>query len=166
MLLHRRITSSSLLSRLIILCYNPVNDSDFYLRQCLTGFFDNFVTFVPDAHMLLEEAYLPTLQILCNAPDISPLQEIDPYEVSRFILNLTRLETRKPGGENFCAHNSLVFSILAEVLNAESNIDKETLIKSLKDLHLELDDNTSKKNLQEAIDKVMEMVNILHTNNC
>ncbi|XP_033356774.1 condensin complex subunit 3 [Bombus vosnesenskii] len=158
LLLHRRITSSSLLSRLIILCYNPVNDSDFYLRQCLTGFFDNFVTFVPDAHMLLEEAYLPTLQILCNAPDISPLQEIDPYEVSGFILNLTRLETRKPGGENFCAHNSLVFSILAEVLNTESNIDKETLIKSLKDLHLELDDNTSKKNLQEAIDKVMEMV--------
>ncbi|CAD1469487.1 unnamed protein product [Heterotrigona itama] len=160
LLLHRRISSSSLLSRLIILCYNPVNDNDFYLRQCLSGFFDNFVTLVPDAQMLLEEAYLPTLQILCNAPDISPLQEIDPYDISRFILNLTRHELRKPGTENYCAHNNLVFTILAEMLNTTSKIDQETLIKSLKDLHLDLDDDKFKKNLQEAINKVMETISV------
>ena len=143
-----------------------MNDNDFYLRQCLSGFFDNFVGLVPDAQILLEEAYLPTLQTLCNAPDISPLQEIDPYDISRFILNLTRHELRKPGTENYCAHNNLVFTILAEMLNTTSKIDQETLIKSLKDLHLDLDDDTFKKNLQEAVNKVMETVNILHTNYC
>ncbi|XP_076666914.1 chromosome associated protein G [Andrena cerasifolii] len=156
LLLNRRISGYSLLSRLIILCYNPVNDNDFYLRQCLSCFFDNFVIRVPDAQEMLEEAYLPTLQILCKAPDISPLHEIDPCLVSRFILNLTRHEIRKPNGNNYCVHNNLVFTILAEVLNPMSSIDQQTLIKSLKYLHLEIDDNTTKQNLREAVDKVLE----------
>ncbi|OAD60372.1 Condensin complex subunit 3 [Eufriesea mexicana] len=158
LLLNRRISSTSLLSRLIILCYNPVNDNDYYLRQCLTGFFDNFVVLVPDAQTQLEEAYLPTLQTLCNAPEISPLQEIDPYEVSTFILNLTRLGIRQSGAENYCVHNSLVFTILAEILNPVSNIDQETLVKSLKNLNVEFDDITSKENLLEAVNRVTEVV--------
>ncbi|CAK9813926.1 Condensin complex subunit 3 [Anthophora quadrimaculata] len=158
LLLNQRISNSTLLSRLIILCYNPANDQDFYLRQCLSGFFDNFIVRVPDAQVLLEEAYLPTLEIICNAPEISPLQEIDPYEVSTFILNLTRFEIRKSDVEHYSAHNSMVFTILAEVLNPHSNIDKETLIKSLTNLHLELDDNASKANIREAINKITEMV--------
>lgn len=138
-----------------------MNDQDFYLRQCLTGFFANFTIRVPDAQQMLEEAYLPTLQILCNAPDISPLQEIDPYEVSVFILNLTRHRIRKSEGNNYCAHNNLVFTILAEILNPIGNIDQEALIKSLKDLHLEIDDDTTKENLREAVNKVLQMVRIL-----
>ena len=41
-------------------------------------------------------------------------------------------------------------------MNPMSNIDQETLIKSLKYLHLEIDDNTTKQNLHEAVDKVLE----------
>ncbi|XP_076234312.1 chromosome associated protein G [Calliopsis andreniformis] len=158
LLLNRRISGPSLISKLIILCYNPVNDNDYYLRQCLTGFFSYFTIRVPDAQQMLEEAYLPTLQIICNAPDISPLQEIDSYQVSKFILNLTRHRTRKLEADNYCAHNNLVFEMLAEVLNPMSNIDQETLIKSLKDLHLDIDHDTMKKNLEEAVNKVYDMV--------
>ncbi|KOC59737.1 Condensin complex subunit 3 [Habropoda laboriosa] len=157
LLLNQRISNSSLLSRLIILCYNPVNDNDFYLRQCLSGFFDNYVTRVPDAQMLLEEAYLPTLGIICNAPEVSPLQEIDPYDISRFILNLSRFGIRKSDTEHYCVHNNIVFTILAEILNPDSSIDKETLVKSLKDLHLEVDD-PSKQNIREAMNNVTELV--------
>ena len=111
---------------------------------------------------MLEEAYLPTLQILCKAPDTSPLHEIDPCLVSRFILNLTRHEIRKSRTDNYYAHNNLVFTMLAEVLNPMSTIDQETLIKSLKYLHLEIDDNTTKQNLCEAVDKVLENVRIIY----
>ncbi|XP_076748823.1 chromosome associated protein G [Xylocopa sonorina] len=158
LLFNQRISSSSLLSRLIILCYNPTTNGDFYLRQCLSAFFDNFVVRVPDALALLEEAYLPTLHILCNAPEISPLQEIDPYDVSSFMLNLTRFRISKPGMENYCVHNSLVYSILADILNPNSRIDKRTLIKSLPNLQLELDNDTSKQNLREAAKKVSDMI--------
>ncbi|XP_033333688.2 chromosome associated protein G isoform X2 [Megalopta genalis] len=156
LLLNRRISSSILLSRLILLSYNPVNDNDYYLRQCLSGFFDNFLLRVPDAHQMFEEAYLPTLQVICNAPETSPLQEIDPYEVSKFMLSLTRFKCSKSG--IYCPHNSLVFVILAEVLNPMSSISRGVLIKSLRNLHLEFEDNATKENLVSAIDKVAEMM--------
>ncbi|XP_032674669.1 condensin complex subunit 3 isoform X2 [Odontomachus brunneus] len=57
LLLNRRISSSSLVSRLIILCYNPVNIDDIHLRQCLCAFFDHFVMRVPDAVEMLENLY-------------------------------------------------------------------------------------------------------------
>ncbi|XP_031831534.1 chromosome associated protein G [Nomia melanderi] len=157
LLINQRISSSNLLSKLILLCYNPMNDNDFYLRQCLSGFFDNFILRVPDAQEMFEEAYLPTLQVLCNAPDSSPLQEIDPYEVSKFMLNITRYGIKKSGTDN-CVHKNLAFTILVEVLNPNSKINQEVLIKSLKNLHLEIDDNASKENLLIAIDKIVEIV--------
>lgn len=160
LLLHQRISSSNVLSKLIILCFNPVNDNDFHLRQCLSVFFDNFVTRVPDSHELLEQAYLPTLQILCKAPEISPLNEIDAYDVSRFILNLTRFGNPKSGVEHYRSHNNFAFMILAEILNRNSKIEATILIRSLKDLRIEIDDNASKENIREAINKITEMVKI------
>ncbi|XP_019888432.1 condensin complex subunit 3 isoform X2 [Ooceraea biroi] len=157
LLLNKRISSNSLISRLIILCYNPVNADDVYLRQCLSAFFDYFVTCVPDAHEMLENSYLPTLRVLCNAPDVSPLQEIDIYHVSRFILSLTRRERQKDG-QTFYTHNNLAFAILAEILNPESKIDQETLIKSLTNLHIQIEDGTSKHSLLEAVENVANMI--------
>ncbi|XP_043255103.1 condensin complex subunit 3-like [Colletes gigas] len=157
LLINQRISSVGLLSRLIILCFNPANDRDYYLRQCLSTFFDNFLTRVPQAQEMFEEAYLPTLKILYNAPDTSPLQEIDPYDVSKFILSMTRISHSKFASKNYYAHNNLVFTIFTEVINSNSCIDEEMLIKSLQYLHLEIDDS-SKKNILLALDKVLEMV--------
>ncbi|KYM96379.1 PREDICTED: condensin complex subunit 3-like [Cyphomyrmex costatus] len=159
LLLNQRINSSSLLLHLIIMCFNPVNVDDIYLCQCLSAFFDCFIGCVPDAQEMLESAYLPTLQVLCNAPDFSPLQEINAYHVSRFILGLTRRGCQKSSGQTFYTHNNLAFAILAEILNPESKIDQEILIRSLTDLCIQLqDDNLSKQNLQKAIKNVTKMV--------
>lgn len=154
LLLNRRINDSNLISRLIILCYNPVNANDDYLRQCLSVFFNQFVTRVPDAYEMLENVYFSTLRVLCKAPDTSPLQEIDPYHVSRFILNLTRSDK----GSGSYVHNNFAFAMLAEILNPESEIDKETLVKSLPNLNTQIEDGPSKQNLQEAVKNVRSMV--------
>ncbi|XP_020300506.1 condensin complex subunit 3 isoform X2 [Pseudomyrmex gracilis] len=152
LLLNRRINDSNLISRLIILCYNPVNANDDYLRQCLSVFFNQFVTRVSDAYEMLESIYFSTLRVLCKAPDTSPLQEIDPYQVSRFILNLTRSD------KGSYIHNNFAFAILAEILNPESEIDKETLVKSLPNLNTQIEDGPSKQNLQEAVKNVRSML--------
>lgn len=157
LLLNKRISSNNLISRLIIMCYNPVNADDVYLRQCLSAFFNYFVACVPDAHEMLENSYLPTLRILCNAPNVSPLQEIDTYHVSRFILSLTR-GGQTSSVQTFCMHNNLAFAILAEILNPESKIDQEVLIRSLTNLCIQIEDDISKQNLQEAIENVTKMV--------
>lgn len=158
LLLNQRISSSNLISRLIIMCYNPVNADDFYLRQCLSAFFDCFVARVPDAQEMLEDAYFLTLQVLCDAPNISPLQEINAYHMSKFILSLTRQGCQKTNGQTFYTHNNLAFAILAEILNPESKIDQEILIKSLTNLCIQIEDNLSKENLQKAVKNVTNMV--------
>lgn len=148
---------------MIILGYNEANIDDIYLRQCLSVFFEHFIVRVPEAQEMLESAYFPTLRALCDAPDVSPLREIDTYHVSKFILNLTRRGYQKTGGQTFYTHNNLVFAILAEILNPESNIDKDTLIKSLTNLYIQIEDAPSKQNLQEAIENVTKMVHKLFT---
>jgi len=140
------------------MCYNPVNVDDIYLRQCLSAFFDCFVTCVPDAQEMLEGAYFPTLQVLCNAPDISPLREINAYHISNFILSLTRRRYQKTSGQTFYTHNNLAFAILAEILNPQSKIDQEILIRSLTNLCIQIEDDLSKQNLQKAIKNVTKMV--------
>ncbi|XP_076622224.1 condensin complex subunit 3-like isoform X2 [Colletes latitarsis] len=158
LLINQRISSIGLLSRLIISCFNPANDRDYYLRQCLSTFFDNFVTRVPQAQEMLEKAYLPTLKILYNAPETSPLQEVDPYDVSKFILLMTRHGFCKPLTEDYHAHNSLVYTILTEILNLHSCIDQQVLVKSLQNLYPDINDNVSKENLHRTIDKISEMI--------
>ncbi|EFN66582.1 Condensin complex subunit 3 [Camponotus floridanus] len=158
LLLNQRISSSTLISRLIILAYNKANIDDIYLRQCLSVFFEHFIVRVPEAQEMLESAYFPTLRALCDAPDVSPLREIDIYHVSKFILNLTSRGYQKTEVQTFCTHNNLAFAILAEILNSESNIDKDILIKSLTNLHIQIEDAPSKQNLQEAIENVTNMV--------
>ncbi|XP_043255014.1 condensin complex subunit 3-like [Colletes gigas] len=158
LLINQRINSVGLLSRLIILCFNPVNDRDYYLRQCLSTFFDNFLTRVPQAQEMLEGAYLPTLKILYNAPETSPLQEVDPYVVSKFILLMTRHGLCKPLTEDYHAHNSLVYTMLAEILNLHSCIDQQVLVKSLQNLYLDINDDVSKENLRRTITTISEMI--------
>ncbi|XP_025154872.1 condensin complex subunit 3 isoform X2 [Harpegnathos saltator] len=158
LLVNRRISSSSLVSRLIILYYNPANADDVYLRQCLCVFFDHFAISVPDAPEMLENAYFPTLRVICNAPDISPLQSIDTYHVSIFILTSITRNNQKFGKQMFDMHNNLAFAVLAEILNPDSTINQETLIKSLTVLCVQFEDGPSKENLQEDIERVTNMV--------
>ncbi|KAK2582335.1 hypothetical protein KPH14_004672 [Odynerus spinipes] len=157
LLVNCRINSSTVLVRIIIMYYNPVSSDDAYLRQCISSFFNQFVQKVPYNQEMLEETFFPILRILCNAPDSSPLQEINPYDVAMFILNLTR---NREGSKMYTyrVHNSLAFAILAEILNPNSKIDKHVLIKCLRNLHLEIDDNVAQQNLEDGTEKLLLMV--------
>ncbi|KAL2719211.1 Condensin complex subunit 3 [Vespula squamosa] len=160
LLINRRISSSTLLARLIIMYYNPANNDDPYLCQCISSFFDQFILYVPFNQEMLEEAFFPVLKIICDAPEISPLQEINLYNVAAFILNLTRNRGKESESINtYCVHNNLAFAILAEILNTNSKIDKDVLIKCLKNLDIQIDDNLSKEDLKDGIEKVLLMVN-------
>ncbi|KAL0123746.1 hypothetical protein PUN28_005921 [Cardiocondyla obscurior] len=159
LLFNERIKSSNLISLLIIMCYNPVNVDDVYVHQCLSTFFESFIIKVPDAHEMFENAYFPTLRIICDAPDVSPLRDINAYHVSKFILNFIRRGYQKnKGQESFDVHNNIAFSLLAEILNPESKIDHEILIKSLPNLCIQIEDEVSKQNLKKAINNVIKMV--------
>ncbi|XP_023289112.1 condensin complex subunit 3 [Orussus abietinus] len=157
LLLHQRIVSARLLSRLIILWFNPISEDDIRMRQCLTSFFHAFAISALTSQDMLEKAFMLTLHALVNAPAFSPLHEINPLKVSKFILSLT-----KPGIQqsisNSYIHENLAFTILGEILNDRREISLSILIKSLQYLDIQLDDETKTNDLCEAAQKVLKMV--------
>lgn len=160
LLLHRVIVSSSLISKLLILWNNPVTLDDFYLRQCLTLFFNNYPTLVPDSRQILAESFFKTLRILANAPDDSPLKEIKPLKIAQMILHFSRPKSND-GPLTYSGHDHLAVDILIETLKSESEIDPRDLIQSLKFLVLSLENESVVKSLQNAVEKLLAKVNIV-----
>ncbi|KAJ8711296.1 hypothetical protein PYW07_008538 [Mythimna separata] len=83
--------SPAILSRLLLLWFNPATVDEDMLRQTIGVFFQTFPTTVDGAQDQIQKATLPTLRALANAPSSSPLAEIDQEAVVRFIVSLTRV---------------------------------------------------------------------------
>ncbi|XP_064074316.1 condensin complex subunit 3 [Vanessa tameamea] len=83
--------SPTILSRLILLWFNPATVDEDNLRQTIGVFFQTFPVCVDGSQEQIQKATLPTLRALANAPSSSPLAEIDQEAVVRFIVSLTRV---------------------------------------------------------------------------
>ncbi|MGH0134623.1 UNVERIFIED_CONTAM: hypothetical protein FKN15_023538 [Acipenser sinensis] len=85
-----RLVSSKLLSRLVLLWYNPVTEDDTHLRHCLGVFFPLFAYASRSNQECFEESFLTTMHTLFNAPGPSPLAEVDTANVAKLFIDLTR----------------------------------------------------------------------------
>ncbi|KPJ21352.1 Condensin complex subunit 3 [Papilio machaon] len=83
--------SPSILSRLLLLWFNPATADEDMLRQIIGVFFQTYPISVDGAQEQIQKATLPTLRALANAPSSSPIAEIDQEAVVRFIVSLTRV---------------------------------------------------------------------------
>lgn len=110
-----------------------------------------------ESQAVIEEAYLPTLKTLANAPDMSPLQEIDALRVSEVMIQFTCCTIHN----NYSVHNQLTYTILNEALNPDTEIPMEILIKSLKFLDVQLDSESLKNDILQALDNVEDLVRLI-----
>lgn len=156
LILHKRISSHQLVSQLLILWHNPSTKNNPSLSQCLCNFFNLYISKVSESQAILEEAYLPTLKMLANAPEMSPLQEIDALRVSEVIISLTCCAIHN----NYSIHNQLTYTILNEILNPDTEIELDVLIKSLKMLDVQLDGENLKNDILKALDDVENLVRL------
>ncbi|NXJ89840.1 CND3 protein, partial [Corythaixoides concolor] len=156
-----RLISAKLLSRLILLWYNPVTEEDTRLRHCLGVFFPLFAYANRSNQECFEEAYLPTLQTLLNAPATSPLAEIDISNVSELLVDLTRPSALKPQSKNsqdyqdLTVHDSLAMKICNEILMDPAAPDVRIYAKALSALELS---PSSTENLLVLLDEILEKV--------
>uniref|UniRef100_A0A670J415 Non-SMC condensin I complex subunit G n=1 Tax=Podarcis muralis TaxID=64176 RepID=A0A670J415_PODMU len=124
-----RLISAKLLSRLVLLWYNPVTEEDTCLRHSLGVFFPLFAYSNRTNQECFGEAFLPTLKILFNAPASSPLSEVDAANVSELFVDLTR-----PSGLDHSAKNSRNYQKLNDKMclrmieKVKSNINGENNI--------------------------------------
>ncbi|MEE6462406.1 hypothetical protein FKM82_001582 [Ascaphus truei] len=137
-----RLISAKLLSRLILLWYNPVTEEDTKLRHCLGVFFPIFAYSCRTNQECFAEAFLPTLQTLFNAPASSPLADIDISNVAELLVDLTRhsgLNPQNKMSQDFQAgtvHDSLAIRLCNEMLKEPTSPDIRIYAKSLCSLEL------------------------------
>nr|ASK86675.1 condensin complex subunit 3 [Chorthippus mollis] len=151
LLLTGRIASSRILSHLLLVWFNPVTEHDPAVRQMLGCFLETFTSHVPEAAELLEEAFLPVLKVILDAPDDSPLAEVDENEVVSLLINI--MKSRGQGN----VHNSLAVRLCTEILKHPENYYNKVYLKTLVNLSLSLNDALREdlKNLAEQIRKVV-----------
>ncbi|NXS56028.1 CND3 protein, partial [Brachypteracias leptosomus] len=155
-----RLISAKLLSRLVLLWYNPVTEEDTRLRHCLGVFFPLFAYANRSNQECFEEAYLPTVQTLLNAPATSPLSEIDISNVSELLVDLTRPSGLKPQSKSqdyqeLTVHDSLAMKICNEILVDPSAPEVRIYTKALNSLELS---SSSTENLLALLNEILEKV--------
>ncbi|XP_018424764.1 PREDICTED: condensin complex subunit 3 [Nanorana parkeri] len=137
-----RLRSAKLLSRLLLLWYNPVTEEDTKLRHCLGVFFPIFAYSSRTNQECFEEAFVSTLQTLFNAPASSPLADVDVSNVAELLVDLTRpsgLKAQKnisPDYQISTVHDSLAIKICNEILLDPTAPDVRIYAKSLCSLEL------------------------------
>ena len=89
-----------------------MTEDDSKLRHILGTFFPLYASMSRANQDCIEEALLPTLRTLMNAPPTSPLIRVDIEDVGLFIIQLTRedfLQTRDIEGTS--VHDSMAFTL-------------------------------------------------------
>ncbi|XP_039694054.1 condensin complex subunit 3 [Pteropus medius] len=156
-----RLASSRILSRLILLWYNPVTEEDVRLRHCLGVFFPMFAYASRTNQECFEEAFLPTLQTLASAPASSPLSEIDITNVAELLVDLTRPSGLNPQAKNsqdyqaLTVHDNLAIKICNEILKCPFSPEIRVYTKSLSSLELS---NSLAKDLLVLLNEILEQV--------
>uniref|UniRef100_A0A4W3HZX4 Non-SMC condensin I complex, subunit G n=1 Tax=Callorhinchus milii TaxID=7868 RepID=A0A4W3HZX4_CALMI len=154
MLFAGRLVSPKLLSRLILLWYNPVTEEDTRLRHCLGVFFPlyacNHVSCRTNQECFLE-AFLPTLRTLFYAPASSPLADVNAVNVAELLVDLMR------SNPEFTLHDSLAVKICMEVLKDPNSPDIRTLVKTLSCLELSVGTSPCTQHLRILLDQIIEV---------
>lgn len=149
------LVSSKLLSRIIIQLNNPVLKVDQYLIHVIIAFLNYFVT-TPQSQQQLKECYFVSLNTIKDEIDNEIYAEIDENKVTDLILALTQSENQKSGFSS--VHNELAQEIIAQLLDEDSEYNKEILLKDLSKLHLKFPSEEDKEGFIDQLEQVIEKV--------
>uniref|UniRef100_A0A8C5I9A7 Nuclear condensin complex subunit 3 C-terminal domain-containing protein n=1 Tax=Gouania willdenowi TaxID=441366 RepID=A0A8C5I9A7_GOUWI len=151
-----RISSAKMLSRLVLLWYNPVTEDDTRLRHCLGVFFQLYARESRVHQEVVEESFLPTIRTLMNAPVTSPLAEVDVSNVVELFVELTRPSAlNKPSPDTEVnVHDYMAVRICGEMLKDPTAPEVRLYAKTLCNLQLSRDE-TVKKDLHALLQELV-----------
>uniref|UniRef100_A0A8C7XAP7 Non-SMC condensin I complex, subunit G n=1 Tax=Oryzias sinensis TaxID=183150 RepID=A0A8C7XAP7_9TELE len=155
-----RISSAKMLTRLVLLWYNPVTEDDTRLRHCLGVFFQLYARESRVHQEVVEECFLPTVRTLLNAPATSPLAEVDINNVVELLVELTRPSALiKPSSntEEVCVHDYLAVRMCGEMLKDPTAPEVRLYAKTLSNLELSRD-STVREDLLTLLQQLVQTV--------
>ncbi|KAA0722350.1 Condensin complex subunit 3 [Triplophysa tibetana] len=155
-----RIVSPKLLSRLVLLWYNPVTEDDQRLRHCLGVFLQIYARASRANQECVEESFLLTMRTLFNAPVTSPLSEVDTSNVAELYVELTRpsalLEPAAVQGAS--VHDSLAVRVCNEILRDVKAPEVRLYCKTLSWLEITTEPGPATNELQLLLKDILQEV--------
>ncbi|KAK3094775.1 hypothetical protein FSP39_006096 [Pinctada imbricata] len=164
LLLSGRVVSSKILSHLILLWYNPTTEDDSHLRHCLGTFFPIFAFAGRSNQEVVEDAFLPTLKTLLNAPTSSPLAEVNVENVAELLVQLSNARLLMENQSNPEAvkdnplHDNLAVKVCNEILSNPDSFNLKLWVKILKQIELSENNDVVFKELAVLADQLIEVV--------
>ncbi|XP_022237983.1 condensin complex subunit 3-like [Limulus polyphemus] len=161
LLLLGHVYSPRLLSHLLLLWYNPATENDIQLRHFLGVFLPAFASAAQSSQECLEEAFMPTLRTLFDAPASSPLADVDEANLARFIIQLTNPSLISSESKNYgesSVHDRLAEQLCNEILRDRESFNVRVLAKSLTYLELSCNSYSTLKNLAVLTEKITEKI--------
>ncbi|GAB1605685.1 condensin complex subunit 3-like isoform X1 [Argonauta hians] len=159
LLLAGHVSASKVLTRLILLWFNPLSQDNYYLSCCLATFFPVFASDSALNQELLVESFLPVVKTLCNAPASSPLFKVDTANVCEFLVELTR---PKPTTGSFYQenpnHGRILVQACNEILSNPNSSTVRPLSRLLNYLDLNEDSVTMLRDLRKFSSKILSIV--------
>lgn len=149
-----RIVSPAIFSRLVLLWYNPTTQEEHNTLNKISCFLDAYPYMCRANHNCVEEAFLPTLRTLFDAPNSSPLASVSIQNVAQLMIHLTRpsviksLQAEKENDPSLSnkrnidwlgegsAHDSLAVKLCNEILLDPQSIRVGVLSRALPMLEL------------------------------
>ncbi|XP_033756629.1 LOW QUALITY PROTEIN: condensin complex subunit 3-like [Pecten maximus] len=162
LMLSGRVVSPKILSHLVLLWYNPLTEDDTHLRHCLGTFFPVYAFACRGNQEKVEEAFMPTLKILLNAPLSSPLAEVSVENVAELFIQLTStkllLHNQNQTVEENPSHANIALAICNEILSNPDSFSLKLWVKILNQLELGKDDLISNKETFVLIQRITEVI--------
>ncbi|XP_055535074.1 condensin complex subunit 3 [Wyeomyia smithii] len=149
LILRGHCTSQDIMAKLLLKYFNPTTEPK--TQQILGIFFEALIN--RKRQETLQKALMSTVCTIMEAPNDSPLQEVKPEHVVKFVIDSTKPVFCSPG---LNLHNMIAMSFLQVMLD---NLGYKDLLKLLSKelLSLEISDDTVlKHDLINCVDKVLE----------
>ncbi|XP_056621018.1 condensin complex subunit 3 isoform X2 [Triplophysa dalaica] len=155
-----RIVSPKLLSRLVLLWYNPVTEDDQRLRHCLGVFLQIYARASRANQECVEESFLLTMRTLFNAPVTSPLSEVDTSNVAELYVELTRPSAllQPAAVQGASVHDSLAVRVCNEILRDVKAPEVRLYCKTLSWLELTTEPGPATNELQLLLKDILQEV--------
>lgn len=154
------VASAKLFQRLILMWYNPMAESDGKLRHVLGTFFPLYASMSRINQDSIEEAFLPTLKTLFDAPPNSPLGSIDIEDVGLFFTQLTRedfLQVRDSEATTN-VHDTMAISLANCILSNPDAFYNKILLKLLTSLQISSSDFVKLRQIKELQEQMVEAI--------
>ncbi|XP_052860170.1 condensin complex subunit 3 [Anopheles cruzii] len=149
LVLHFRCNSPDIVSKLLLRYFNPTTEPE--TQQILGIFFEALAN--RKRQDLLQKALLGTLFTILEAPNTSPLAEVRPETVVKFVINLTQPVFCNPGVH---PHNTIAVTFLRVM---QDNLALKDLLKLMSGAVLGLDiseDPALRTDLATAANEILQ----------